>query len=70
MFLSTEQNEQQYWNDWRFHSHRWEEWEKSKFQCTWCSLIYSEVADDKNKIEMCRNNPMTSPKVKVDTAFY
>lgn len=70
MFLSIEKEEQQYWTEWKFHSHRWEEWQIGKFQCTWCNSIYIQESDDKEKIDICRLNPVAFPKSKVDTTFY
>jgi hypothetical protein len=38
--------------------------------CTWCDSIYIQGSDDKEKIDICRLNPIAFPKSKVDTTFY
>lgn len=70
MFISSEKDEEKYWNEWKLHSHRWQEWEAGKYQCTWCSLIYIQETSNIDSIEICRFNPKTFAKNKVDTTFY
>ena len=70
MVLNSKIEEKQYWEEWKFQSHRWEEWQKGKFQCTWCSIIYQEETDDKSKVVFCKFNPLVFEKNKTDTTFY
>lgn len=56
VFLSEAEQEQMYWDELRFNSHRWIEIAKGYYQCYFCNASHTS-AMPMNKKELCKDNP-------------
>lgn len=54
--LTEEQIEQIYWDSYVFDSHRWVEYQKGYYQCSFCGAIHTSVMPS-SVHRMCSQNP-------------
>jgi hypothetical protein len=56
IILSIEQRERMYWDDIRFNSHRWVEYRKGYYECSFCNSIHTSTMPT-NTHALCESNP-------------
>lgn len=66
--ITKEQEEQMYWDDWKFNSHHWIETFKGYYACKFCNTTHTSAMPTNTK-KLCVKNPYVQEVVKsiVDT---
>lgn len=54
--LTEEQQEQMYWSRYKFDSHRWVEYAKGYYQCSFCGRQHTSAMPI-NFASLCQSNP-------------
>lgn len=54
--FTEEQQEQMYWDNFNFESHRWVEFSKGYYECSFCKLIHTSTMPTNSK-SFCQSNP-------------
>jgi hypothetical protein len=54
--LTEEQQEQMYWDNFNFESHRWIEFNKGYYKCSFCNTFHSSIMPI-NAQSFCLSNP-------------
>ena len=54
--LTPEQKEKMFWDDWKFGSHRWNEYHQGYFECEYCKTIFTSQMP-LGTASLCKSNP-------------
>lgn len=61
---TPEEKEKMFWDEWKFNSHRFEEYQKGYYSCSFCGTVHTSMRAI-NDYHICEKNPYIKEAMQI-----